>query len=175
MNWIKGLVFIPALFFFGAALRVSAQSSVTSAGTVFAEVVPVFSATETSQLNFGKFSPGPQGGEIIITPNGTISVMGTVFIENSIHNPAAFYVTGYADAAYSISLPVNPVILTHTTSARTMLVDSWNSIPAAGIGTGMLKNGFQTVYIGATLKVGTLIDNPVGIYTGTFEITFDFN
>jgi hypothetical protein len=39
----------------------------------------------------------------------------------------------------------------------------------------MLQNGFQIVYVGATLKVGTLIDNPVGIYTGVYTITFDFN
>jgi len=39
----------------------------------------------------------------------------------------------------------------------------------------MLENGAQTVYVGATLKVGSLIDNPVGIYTGTYTITFDFN
>jgi len=29
--------------------------------------------------------------------------------------------------------------------------------------------------VGATLKVGTLTDNPAGIYTGTYTITFDFN
>jgi hypothetical protein len=56
-----------------------------------------------------------------------------------------------------------------------MLVDSWNSVPTPGTGTGMLLNGYQTVYVGATLKVGTLNDNPVGIYTGSYEITFDFN
>ncbi len=56
-----------------------------------------------------------------------------------------------------------------------MLVENWNSVPAPGIGTGMLQNGYQTVYVGATLKVGSLSDNPVGIYSGSYEITFDFN
>lgn len=41
--------------------------------------------------------------------------------------------------------------------------------------TGMLQGGFQIVYVGATLKVGTIEDNPVGIYTGSYMITFDFN
>jgi len=56
-----------------------------------------------------------------------------------------------------------------------MSVDEWFSDPAPGIGTGMLQNGFQVVLVGATLNVGTLHDNPVGIYTGTYTITFDFN
>jgi hypothetical protein len=176
MKWLNKILFSLTFHLAGAALSmVLAQSGVVATGTIFAEVIPVFSATETSQLNFGKFSPGPQGGEIIVTPDGSVSIMGTVFLGTGVHNPASFYVTGDVDASFSISLPVNPVVLTHTMSARTMLVDSWNSIPEAGIGTGMLKNGNQTVYVGATLKVGTLSDNPVGIYTGTYEISFDFN
>jgi hypothetical protein len=38
-----------------------------------------------------------------------------------------------------------------------------------------LQYDFPTVYVGATLDVGTLNDNPVGIYTGSYTITFDFN
>ncbi len=152
-----------------------ASYSITATGQITAEVLPVFAASETSQMDFGRFSPGPEGGEIVLTPLGSISVNGSVYISSGVHNPASFYVTGDVDAAFSISLPVNPVILRHTSSSRTMLVDSWNSYPSPGIGTGMLQNGFQTVFVGATLKVGTLSDNPVGVYTGSYEITFDFN
>jgi len=60
-------------------------------------------------------------------------------------------------------------------TARTMTVEDWRSVPAPSPGAGMLENGAQTIYVGATLKVGSLIDNPVGIYTGTYTITFDFN
>lgn len=148
---------------------------VSATGHVIAEIIPVFSASETSQLNFGKFSPGPQGGMIIITPQSTISVIGSVFKGVGSHNAASFYVSGDADAAYSISLPASPVILTHTSNAKTMLIQDWVSEPEQGIGTGTLQEGFQVVYVGATLKVGTLYDNPVGIYTGTYTVTFDFN
>lgn len=154
--------------------NVSAQP-VSATGHVFAEIIPVFSASETSQLNFGKFSPGPQGGMIILTPQSTISVIGSVFKGIGSHNAASFYVSGDANAAYSVSLPANPVILTHTSSAKTMLLQDWVSEPGQGIGTGTLQEGFQVVYVGATLKVGTLYDNPVGIYTGTYTVTFDFN
>jgi hypothetical protein len=91
------------------------------------------------------------------------------------HNAASFYVSGDADAAYSISLPASPVILTHTSAQKTMHIQDWVSVPEQGIGTGTLQEGFQVVFVGATLKVGTLYDNPVGIYTGTYTVTFDFN
>ena len=170
------LIFSLILLFF-AAHNLVAQTGqeFTVTGHITAEVIPVFSASESSQMNFGRFSPGPQGGELILTPQGTISVMGSVFAQSGLHNAASFYISGNEDAAFSITLPASPVLLTNVNNSRTMRVEQWISHPSSGTGTGMLQNGFQMVYVGATLKVGTLIDNPVGIYTGTFTITFDFN
>lgn len=150
-------------------------SSVSATGHVLAEVIPVFSASETSQLNFGRFSPGPEGGKIILTPESTISVLGSIYRGPGMHNAASFYVSGDVDAAYSITLPEGPVILRHMSLAKTMVVDEWRSVPSPGPGTGMLYDGFQLVYIGATLNVGNFHDNPVGVYTGTYSVTFDFN
>jgi hypothetical protein len=156
---------------------ISAQNipPATALGHVIAEVIPIFSASETAQLNFGKFSPGPQGGSLVLTPESSISVLGTVYKGSGAHNAASFYISGDIDASYTISLPSTPVILKHTSSAKTMQIETWSSIPTPGVGAGMLQNGFQVVFVGATLKVGTLIDNPLGIYTGTYTITFDFN
>lgn len=163
------------LYISGVNLSAQVTNSVSVTGQIFAEVIPVFSASETSRLNFGRFAPGPQGGEIILTPQSTISVTGSIIKGAGAHNAASFYITGDEDAAYSITLPLSPVVLTHTRNAKTMVIEEWNSVPAPGIGTGMLKDGFQVVYIGATLKVGTLHDNPVGVYTGSYTVTFDFN
>jgi hypothetical protein len=159
--------------FTGAYGQAAMPASAT--GHITAEIIPIFSATETSQMNFGKFAPGPEGGEIILSPQGTVSTLGTVYKGTGFHNAASFYISGDADASFSISLPAGPVLLTNMSNARTMKVERWVSNPSAGIGTGKLQNGFQVVYVGATLKVGTLNDNPVGIYTGSYTITFDFN
>jgi hypothetical protein len=158
-----------------ADLLAQGTSQVSATGHVFAEVIPVFSASETAQMSFGRFAPGPDGGNIILSPEGTISVLGNVFTGTGTHNAASFYVTGDIDAAYTITLPADPVVLTHISSAKTLRVEDWVSVPAPGIGAGHLQGGFQVVYVGATLKMGTLYDNPVGIYTGTYSITFDFN
>jgi hypothetical protein len=164
------------LLFFGRANSLSGQLASTSAtGEIFAQVISVFSATQTSQLNFGNFSPGPQGGEIILTPEGSVQTLGSVYKGPGTHNAGSFYVSGDIDAAYSISLPDEPVLITNTSGAKYMFVDNWVSVPVAGTGTGLLQDGAQTVYIGATLKVGTIEENPVGMYTGSYTVTFDFN
>ncbi len=160
------------LFIYAGA---DALSQASATGHIVAEIIPVFTATETSQLNFGRFAPGPEGGKIILAPQGNIMVMGSVYKGTGLHNAASFYVTGDQDASFSITLPESPVILKHTTSEKTMTVEDWVSVPTPGIGTGALHNGQQTVHVGATLNVGTLNDNPPGIYTGTYEISFDFN
>jgi len=177
MKWLKILFFSLLLLFQITGKNASAQpfSPASATGHIFAEIIPVFAASETAQLNFGRFSPGPQGGRIILTPQSTVSLTGSIFSGPGTHNAASFFVSGDAEATYSINLPESPVVLKHTTSAKTMTIEDWNSVPAPGIGTGTLQDGFQTVYVGATLNVGTLYDNPVGIYTGTYTITFDFN
>jgi hypothetical protein len=175
MKRLKILIFSLICLLLVTSINAQVTPPVSATGHVTAEIIPVFSASETSQLNFGKFSPGPQGGMIILTPQSTISVIGSVFRGIGSHNAASFYVSGDAGAAYSISLPSNPVILTHISNAKTMVIQDWVSEPEQGVGTGRLQDGFQIVYVGATLKVGTLNDNPVGIYTGSYMITFDFN
>ena len=152
----------------------SIVAQISGTGHISAEVISTLSAIETSQLNFGRFSPGPQGGELILTPGSNISVLGSVWPGSGTHNAGSFYVTGEPGAAYTITLPTSPVTITHMGTARTMTVNEWRSVPVPTPGAGMLEDGSQTVFVGATLKVGTLTDNPVGIYTGTYTITFDF-
>ena len=174
----KLLSFIPVLLLMGiTGLRVQAQNPMQASATghIFAEVITVFSAVETSQMNFGRFSPGPLGGKIILDPRGAISLVGSVVHGGGLHNAASFQITGDNNYSFSISLPDSPAILTNTANAKTMTLSDWVSVPSTGAGVGTLQNGSRTVYVGATLEVGLITDNPVGIYTGTYTVTFDFN
>ena len=56
-----------------------------------------------------------------------------------------------------------------------MQVTGWQSIPAPGVGAGKLTGGSVTVQVGAALNVGDVNANPVGIYTGSYSITFTYN
>ena len=167
------LLFCFALFFGIAAQKAQAQASVSA--QAFAEIIAALTATETSQLNFGKFSPEVQGGQVIVSPDGVRSTNGSVVLSGGVANSGIFYITGAPDAAFSIQLPAGPAVLTHQNSTNTMLVDSWVSSPSAGTGTGVLPDGQQFVYLGATLQVGSMLDNPVGMYSGSFNVTFAYN
>lgn len=173
MRLLFGIICFTLLSAGLAEAQVSAPAAAT--GHITAEVITMISAVETSQLNFGRFSPGPQGGVLMLTPDNAVSVMGSVWPGRGVHNAASFYVTGDPGVTYTINLPTEPVTLTHVGSPRIMTVTDWRSVPDATPDAGMLNDGAQTVYVGATLQVGTLNDNPVGIYTGTYVITFDFN
>lgn len=172
------LLFLSILICLAGSSRVAlsqAGMQATATGQIFAEVISVWTAEETAPLNFGKFAPGPYGGEIIVSPESTLSLLGSVYKGTGAHSAGRFYVTGEDDAAFSVSLPEGPVPITHVSSARTMVVDNWQSVPEQGNATGVLQGGAKVVYVGATLKMGSLQDNPPGIYTGSYTITFDFN
>jgi hypothetical protein len=142
---------------------------------ISAEVVNSFSAVETQAMNFGSFSTGPDGGQIILSPQGTISVKGSVVRSSGTQNAASFYLTGGTRSAFSINLPDAPATLTSTSDSKTMLLRNWSYSPSTWTGAGTLQEGFETVFVGVTLEVGPMKDNPVGLYTGSYFITFDFN
>jgi hypothetical protein len=171
---IKKLILLYiALFTGNMAYNLQAQVNITS--QVFAEVVPSFTVTEISQLNFGRFSPGIQGGELRITPEGVLYSLGTVVINSGLHSPASYSIMGEDNTLYSITLPAGPTTLINIRNSRTMVVDNWESYPGAGEGAGVIHGGMQIVSLGATLRVGSLADNPVGIYSGSYVITFGYN
>ena len=171
---ILGYLLLSTLLLFSLSINKSnAQATVTA--QVFAEVIPALTATEITLMSFGKFSPETQGGSVVITPDGSRSVTGTVALTGGSHNPGSFYITGESNATFSIILPAQPALLTNTSNSKTMEVKNWVSIPQPGIGTGLLSEGSQEVKVGATLIVGSMENNPVGIYTGTYAITFGYN
>jgi hypothetical protein len=153
--------------------QVWAQASVTA--QAFAEVIEALTATESAQLNFGRFSPGVAGGEVIISPDGSKSAQGSVMLSGGGSSPGQFTITGAPDATFSIQLPEGPVQLLHQNSNQTMIVNEWTSYPPAGNSSGTLNEGFEIVSIGASLVVGSIENNPVGIYTGSFSLTFAYN
>ena len=171
-SWIL-FIFTTALLSGLFNLKAAAQASVNA--TVTAQVIAALTATETAQLNFGRFSPETEGGLIIITPEGVRTAQGTVILGGGPHNSASFYITGEYDATFSVTLPSGPAILTNILNAKTMQVTNWQSNPTPGTASGKLSGGAMTVHVGAVLNVGDMYANPVGIYTGIYAITFSYN
>lgn len=152
---------------------VFAQVSVTAHAS--AEVIQALTATEGSALSFGRFSPESSGGEIRLSPDGVRSSTGSVSLSGGQYNPASFYLSGQPDFSIVVNLPSAPVLLTNTANGKTMTVTDWESIPAVSSSIKILSGGTLTLNVGATLRVGNMIDNPVGLYSGTYIITFSYN
>ena len=171
----KILLFVFSLAFFSGFYITNIEAQTSISATATAQVIAALTATETSQLNFGRFSPETQGGKIIMTPDGVLTSQGTVVLGGGAHNSASFYITGEYNATFSIVLPSAPATLTNVLNAKTMQVTDWQSIPAPGVGVGKLNGGALSVQVGAVLNVGDMNANPVGIYTGIYAITFSYN
>lgn len=153
--------------------KVWSQSSVTA--TAYAEIIAALTANETTRMHFGKFSPEVQGGQIILSPDGNRTTNGSVILGGGMSQPGVFTLTGEPDATFSIQLPQQPAYLIQPGTNNTMMVTEWRSEPPAGQSGSTLESGIQLVSIGATLNVGSIQDNPVGMYTGTFNVTFAYN
>jgi len=170
------LVFNITLFTGFAITKANAQVGASATiATATAQVIASLTATETAQLNFGRFSPETQGGKVLLTPDGVRTTQGTVVLGGGSHNSASFYITGEYDATFSVTLPTGAATLTNILNSKTMLVTDWQSVPSPGIGVGKLTGGAMTVQVGAVLNVGDMNANPVGIYTGVYAITFAYN
>ncbi|MCX6226445.1 MAG: DUF4402 domain-containing protein [Bacteroidia bacterium] len=155
------------------AVRVMAQDRATA--RVSAMIIIPLTATEYTSLNFGRVFPGSQGGTITVSPTGYVVTSSTVVADASPRNPGGFYVTGQTDATFSIALPDGPATLTSTDDSKTMVVSDWVTVPENGDAGIKLTGGNQMVMVGATLNVGSLDENPKGIYTGSYQITFAYN
>jgi len=161
------------LFFLLFSCKVWSQAAVSS--QAHAEVIAALTATESAQLHFGKFSPEVNGGQVIVSPDGVRSAQGSVILGGGTSSPGRFLITGAPDATFSVQLPDGPIELVNQATSQTMQVNDWVSDPPAGTGTGVLAGGSEIVSIGATLYVSSMQDNPVGMYTGTFSLTFAYN
>jgi hypothetical protein len=163
---------LACLFVFSS---VGARAQTTATGHIFAEVIDAITAVESSSMSFGQFSTGDQGGSITVPCNGgAITTDAIVPTGNSI-TPATFRVSGARDAAFTVSLPDGPTTLTSLTGNGTMTVSGWNATSAQGSDSYILAGGTQMIKVGATLKVGSPDQNPKGVYTGSYKVTFDYN
>jgi len=173
MNKLKNIVIGIASFL--AFLPQMAQGQATATGHIYAEVIEAVTAVETSAMSFGRFSPGDLGGSILIPASGAAVATSTVVTADSEINPATFSVTGAKNATFSVTLPEGPATLTSSDGTGVLKVTDWTATSSDGSDTYVLTGGTQTVKVGATLQVGSTNENPKGIYTGSYQVTFAYN
>lgn len=129
------------------------------------------SVTNNQGLSFGKFAAA-SAGSVTISPAGVRSATGGVVLLGSDGGAAAqFTVSGDSSLTYDIILPVDGVVSLTAAGGQTLPVRAFTSSPS---GTGQLGiGGSQTLRVGATLDVGS--GQAQGAYTGSFEVTVNYN
>lgn len=159
---------------FLAFATVESKAQATATGHISAEVIDAITAFESTPMSFGRFSTGDQGGSIIVPSNGAAISTSTVITADSNINPATFSVSGAKNATFSVTLPEGPALLT-STSGDTMEVSDWTASSGQGNDEYVLAGGTQKVSVGATLRVGSINNNPKGVYSGSYKVTFAYN
>ena len=166
------LIVIAFLFFGSITLS---QAQVIVVGHIFAEVVENLTISEDAQLNFGRFAPMEAGGSVIVSPEGVRTSSGDVTLAPGNSNAGSFHVTGQKYAYFSLNLPSEQTIISNSGGSKTMLVKDWVCNTNGSVKYSLSENGTQQVTIGATLQVNSVHENPMGQYTGSYVIRFDYN
>lgn len=170
---LLSIVMLASIFMF-SNINSFAQGTVTA--TANAEVMASLSVQELTQLNFGKFSPEASGGTVVVATDGVRTKTSTVALLGGTVNQATFQMSATPLSKVALVLPTSTLI-TNAISAKSMTVNSFTLSPSLSGGGDitMPASGTQTLNVGGTLNVGVFTSNPVGLYTGTYTITFSYN
>ena len=143
------------------------HSTATAAATC--TIVPPLQIQSEGPLAFGAISVGPaSGGTVTIQPTGERSSAGAVILQPGAWGAARFRVNGEDGSSYTISLP-SSCVLTSADGGEQLVADGFVCTP--GI-QGNLAGGEQAISVGATLHVEA--GQPVGLYTGSFDVTVGY-
>ncbi len=153
-------------------LAAASAFGATASSNANAEIVPAIAIANTAALEFGQIAASGSTGTVTISTAGARSSSGGVTLGNqTAASAASFDVTGAANNTYAITLPSSVDI--DDGASHTMTVDTFLSNPSAGAGGTLSAGGAQTLTVGATLHVG--INQTIGSYTGTFNVSVDYN
>lgn len=153
-----------------AVLGLTSVSAFAATGTAnaTATVITPITITKTADLRFGKFAAST-GGTVVMSTASARSATGAVVLSTvDAGGAASFSIGGDANATYAITLPSSATI---SSGGNDMTVGTFTSNPS---GTGTLSGaGAQTLLVGGTLTVSNA--QAVGSYTGTFDVSVEYN
>lgn len=154
-----------------AASDVRAQASATDSANIAALISNPITLSKTGDLDFGEISPSTGSTTVVVT-TASATTGSTASLVGGTPAAASFDVGGLALRSYSITLPGDGTITIDDAGAGVAMdVDGFNhdagGTPALGAG------GTDSFNVGATLTVGA--DQLAGTYTGSFDVTVDYN
>ncbi len=151
---------------------INSQAATTSNTATATVVAPIAIAAGTT-LRFGSFSTSAAAQTVTINAATGARTSSGALLATSTVGRATFSVTGEGTLTYAITLPSNGTVTITTgtaTTPETMAVGTFTSDPS---GTGALTAGAQTLGVGATIT--TVASQVAGSYTGSFNVSVDYN
>ena len=158
--------FLLAVALLGLSANAAAQ---TASSTIDVEIESrAITLVNTGGLNFGRVLPYGSPGIVFVSANGVGSTSNAFISDATNIRASSWDVTGIPGAPYAITLPTSVVISNGT---ENMTVSSF--VRSGPVQPLMDAAGNSSFNVGARLGVGA--NQPVGIYTGTFNVTVSYN
>jgi len=170
------IIFAAIIMMAAVSTNLMAQPNTVSTNASANIVVPL-TITKTADLCFGTMTSPTGGSTVLLQPNGNISVTyngGNMVLLSQTPTPsvAGYTVTGQTNTYYNIYLPASVTIT--NPSSNTMTIDGWLTSENNNGTVGFLDgNGHDAFTLGGTLHVGGY--QALGLYTGTFNVTVNYN
>jgi len=173
----KLLLFAAIVIIAGYSTKVMGQVgtvTTTAASTASATILEGMTLTKgATELNFGSMTVPTAATTVTMSAAGVLSGgTGIILLTQApIASVAAFVVAGTKGSGYSINLPTADVDL--ASGANHMQVNTFTSNKASNKSTIDGGTGFDNFTVGAVLN----LDNgqPAGSYTGTYNVTVNYN
>jgi hypothetical protein len=155
------------------AFTATAFGQLSATANAGARIIAPLAIALNTDLHFGTIMKGALASTVEITPAGVRTVLtgnATLSALAPAATAARFTITGEPTLSYSITLPASTSITgpgpAMTVNVFTGDVVSPNTIPAGGS---------QILNVGAVLNVATGATQTSGTYTGTFNVSVNYN
>jgi len=139
--------------------------------TSTANVILPAQITKLNDLDFGCETVTTAGTAVLDSTTGNVTTTGGVLFAGCLPHPAQFAAVSPSKTVVHIRLPRQPVTLTRSGGTETMTVDTW-TINGAQTRNVVAHETFSFA-VGAMLHAAT--NQVEGTYTGSFDVTIDYN
>jgi hypothetical protein len=175
IRWRKRLLLACALTGGFTAFCAPAHAEQATAESV---IVTRLSFVKADDLDMGYIIPSGQNGNVILAPNGNRTATNGITLVGAQHQTAKFAGYGRVGQLVSVSLGANQIFLQGPGPQMRLRNFTIGSTPTAVLGTNpriftiASTSGAFQFPIGAELRVGA--NQPVGVYTGNWTITLNY-
>ena len=139
--------------------------------TSTARIILPAQITKLNDMDFGFVTVTTAGTAILDSNTGNVTTTGGVVFAGGLPHAATFSAVSPSKTVVHIRLPKKAVTLTRSGGTETMTVDTWTM--NGNETRNVVAHETFAFAIGATLHVGT--NQAEGTYTGTFDVTIDYN